>query len=193
MGGLVTFTRHAVTRSSYEVFRKRGDWGTTGAVDRLGRKGFLTTWVDTGVQRLVLVNTHLLANYDEDWSPGNRYAVQQEDELRQLGDALEGLGDDVSLVVAGDFNIPAAHPMLDRFRQRTGLRNAQTEPSPTYRSPDPSQPGQQIDHILYRFGAGADATVTTRLRFEAEVPLADGRLHYPSDHFGVEADFEIAR
>ncbi|HEY8760857.1 MAG TPA: endonuclease/exonuclease/phosphatase family protein [Candidatus Dormibacteraeota bacterium] len=191
MGGLVTFARAEVKRSGYEMFRRRGDWGTLGAADRLGRKGFLTTWFEVAGEPLLLVNTHLLANYDEDWSPSNRYAVQQLDELNQLGDALGNLEKDALLLVAGDFNVPADHPMLAEFMSRTGLRNAAATPAATYRSLNPEVSGQQIDHVFFRHPPGASVSTTTKLHFEEKVALADGRTMYASDHFGVEAGIDL--
>jgi endonuclease/exonuclease/phosphatase family metal-dependent hydrolase len=191
MGGLVTFARADVKRQSYEIFRRRGDWGNLGTFDRLARKGFLTTWFEVGGEPLILVNTHLLANYDEDWSPRNRYAVQQLDELDQLGDALSNLAKDATLLVAGDFNVPADHPMLAAFMGRTKLRNAAAAPAATYRSLRPEAPGQQIDHVLFRQASGGSVSITTKLHFEDKVELADGRRMFVSDHFGVEAKLQL--
>ena len=192
MGGLVTFARAAPARSSYEMFRRRGDWGTMGAADRIGRKGFLTTWLDLEGRAVIIVNTHLLANYDEDWSPSNRYATQQLDELEQLGDALLRLDGDALLLVAGDFNIPGANPMLAEFMKRTGLRNtAAARPAVTYRTTRPEAPGQQIDHVFFRPSAADRVTVDSTLHFEAEVAMPDGRTRFASDHFGVEARLDL--
>lgn len=190
MGGLVTFARADVKRQSYEIFRRRGDWGNLGTFDRLARKGFLTTWFEVGGEPLILVNTHLLANYDEDWSPRNRYAVQQLDELGQLADALCNLERKALLLVAGDFNVPAAHPMLAEFMSRTDLHNSAETAAATYRSIRPDAPDQQIDHILYRPPQGASIAATSKLHFEEELPVTGGRTLFASDHFGVEAALE---
>ena len=193
MGGLVTFARVAVGRSSFEKFRRRGDWGTLGAADRIGRKGFLTTWLELEGASVIVVNTHLLANYDEDWAPSNRYAIQQLDELEQLGSALSRLERDALLLVVGDFNIPAANPMLVEFMERAGLRSAAAgTPAATYRTTKPEAPGQQIDHVFFRPSPGDSFTVDSKLHFEDEVRLPDGGTRYASDHFGVEARLEPA-
>ena len=186
MGGLVTFARSDAGRSDYEMFRRRGDWGTLGTADRLGRKGFLTTRFVVGGEPLILVNTHLLANYDEDWSPSNRYAVQQLDELRQLGDALSSLEKDTMLVVAGDFNVPAADPMLVEFKGRTGLLSTVAAAAATYRSLSPGAPTHQIDHVFVRPPTGRSVRLTTRLLFEEAVAVPGGRPMFVSDHFGLE-------
>ena len=71
-----------------------------------------------------MINTHLLANFDRDWSRCNRFAVEQEDELGELADAVAAEDAAVPLVVVGDLNVPTEAWLLDDFLGRTGLRDA---------------------------------------------------------------------
>jgi endonuclease/exonuclease/phosphatase family metal-dependent hydrolase len=195
MGGLVTFARRPVERSVYEVFRDRGlRWNISWA-DRLLRKGFLTSWLRLDAMPVVVINTHLLANYDEDWSAGNRFVRHQESELQQLGDAIERLDRDALLLVAGDLNVPRATPMLEELMARCGLRDAfaawSGPPPPTIRQPAPGGPALAIDHILYRHPTGRGLHVTARLRFVEPVQLSNGRTAHPSDHLAVEAEIAL--
>lgn len=195
MGGLVTFARHPIARRTYEVFRERGlRWDISWA-DRLLRKGFLTSWLHIDALPVVVVNTHLLANYDEDWTPGNRYVRQQSSELEQLGEAIERLDKEALLLVAGDLNVPATTPMLEQFMARCGLRDtfasSHSPAPPTIRQSTTGRPPVAIDHILYRHPNGHPVSVTARLRFVEAVQLSDGRRVHASDHFAVEAEIAL--
>lgn len=193
-GGLVNFARPPIRKSSYEVFRRRGDWWSIGAADRLLRKGFLTSWLQFEDVPVVVVNTHLLANYDQDWTAGNRYVRHQQAELDQLAQAIGRLDRETLLIVAGDFNVPAESPMFEGFLESCGLRNASGPhiPRPTWRPPGSSEGTIVIDHVLYREPPGIAVAVTSRLRFDSQVRLSDGTMTFPSDHLGIEAEFALA-
>jgi len=195
MGGLVTFARRPIERSSYEVFRKRGlRWNISWA-DKLLRKGFLTSWLHLEAMPVVVVNTHLLANYDEDWSPGNRFVRHQASELEQLAEAIERLDKNALLLVAGDLNVPETTPMLEQFMSRCGLRSASASSAgpapPTIRHSVPGGPTYAIDHILYRHPSGRELPVKARLRFVEPVQLLNGRTVHASDHLAVEAEIGL--
>ena len=181
-GGLVSFARHPVERSAFEAFDECGQWWTMGAADRLLRKGFLVSWVRRDGLPVVVVNTHLLANYDEDWSPENRFARQQRSELDQLSAALTLLDPAALLVVAGDLNVPGDNSMFRDFIARCGLRDAFAG--------DPGQ-ARRIDHILYRHPSGGELRVDARYRFTDPLRLADGRTMRASDHLAVEATIHL--
>jgi endonuclease/exonuclease/phosphatase family metal-dependent hydrolase len=194
-GGLVSFSRRPIERSSYEVFRERGPHWTLGWADRLLRKGFLISWLHLDVLPIVVINTHLLANYDEDWAPGNRFAREQRNDLAQLADAIGRLDREALVIVAGDFNVPVLSPMFEEFTTKCDLRDAYDSAAssrpPTLRQPRLDRPGLAIDHILYRQPPGQRLRVTARLRFEEQVRLASGRLAFPSDHIAVEANIVL--
>jgi endonuclease/exonuclease/phosphatase family metal-dependent hydrolase len=194
MGGLVTFVRRPIDRTSYEVFRERGMRWNISWADRLLRKGFLTSWIQLDALPVVVVNTHMLANYDEDWAPGNRYARQQLSELEQLADAIDRLDRNAVLLVAGDLNVPETTPMLEEFMSRCGLRDAFSTAGPappTIRHSAPGRPLVAIDHILYRHPSGRELSVTARLRFVDPVQLSNGRTVHASDHLAVEAEIAL--
>jgi len=194
-GGLVSFSRRPIERSSYEVFRGRGPNWTLGWADRLLRKGFLISWLRLDALPMVVVNTHLLANYDEDWAPDNRFAREQRNDLIQLAEAIEGLDKSALVIVAGDFNVPATSPMFEKFTSRCDLRAAfGSAPSaipPTIRRSSSDSPALAIDHILYRHPSGKPLHVTAQLRFEEPLLLAKSRPTFASDHLGVEAEIVL--
>jgi endonuclease/exonuclease/phosphatase family metal-dependent hydrolase len=154
----------------------------------LMRKGAQVAVVDTPGGPLAVVNTHLSANRDDDWSPQNRYSAVARAELASLGAALAALPARLPAVVTGDLNLPRNSALLAGFCAEAGLRDAMAgDTRPTYR-PTPGWPDPPaFDHVLLR-----GMTAECRLTLEDDtVTLGDGREVYLSDHFGVEADLRV--
>ncbi|MCP9952409.1 endonuclease/exonuclease/phosphatase family protein [Actinomadura madurae] len=105
-GGLVTLSRHPITRRHFQPFAlarpARPEW--------LLGKGALFTRVRLPTGHLTVVNAHLSANMDMDWSPGNRYAKVEQSELRRLASAINRIDRAEPLVAMGDFNVPRDSP-----------------------------------------------------------------------------------
>ena len=187
-GGLVILSRWPVVSRRYVVYRRRGRWRNAGRTDWLIRKGLLMVELDAGGRRLVLVNTHLLANYDADWSVENDYARQEHEALGQLAEELDAVGQDRPLVVTGDINVPSGTWLFDDFLRRTGLRDAfDGGGEPTCRPAPPDGSPYDIDHVLVRGPVQASA----ELRFRDPVRLPDGRTVPLSDHVGVAAELRF--
>jgi endonuclease/exonuclease/phosphatase family metal-dependent hydrolase len=191
-GGLVSFSRRPIERSSFEVFRGRGPHWTLGWVDRLMRKGFLISWLRLDSLPMVVINTHFLANYDEDWTPGNRFAMEQMNDLTQLAEAIARLDRSALVIVAGDLNIPATSPMFEDFVSSCELHDvfacAPSAVPSTIRPSTASSPALAIDRILYRHPSNEPLAVTARLRFEEPLQLSNSRTVFASDHLAVEAE-----
>jgi endonuclease/exonuclease/phosphatase family metal-dependent hydrolase len=184
LGGLVTLSRWPIEHQRYQVYRQRGQMLTIALADWVLRKGFLRTTLRIEGQPLVVVNTHLLANYDEDWSPENRYARQLRSELAQLADHILALESTAPVIVAGDLNTPSDSPFFAEFIRNAGLH---------YVPCGPTAPGAEyaIDYVLVRPPAAMRVEMSTQVRFDTEVILADGRRSRLSDHNGVEATISL--
>jgi endonuclease/exonuclease/phosphatase family metal-dependent hydrolase len=176
-GGLVMLARKPHTAYSAKGFdlRKpaRPEW--------LMRKGFQLSVVDG----LTVVNTHLSANRDDDWSPSNRYTAIAKAELDELSAALSGIGE--PLVVTGDFNLPRESSVLQEFIATNGLTDAMAgDTRPTYR-PTPQWPNPPaFDHVLVR-----GLTARSELVFQEKVTLDDGRSAFLSDHYGIATSLDV--
>jgi endonuclease/exonuclease/phosphatase family metal-dependent hydrolase len=194
-GGLVNFARRPIESGSYEVFRGKAPRWTLGLADRLLRKGFLISRLRLDALPVVVVNTHMLANYDEDWTPGNRFVTEQRKDLAQLAEAVSRLDREALVIVAGDFNVPMTNPLFEEFASRCDLRSAfgpaQDAAPATIRQSRPDLPALTIDNVLFRAPAGLSLRATARLRFEEQVLLASGRHAFASDHLAVEAEFAL--
>ena len=175
-GGLVTLSRHPVERRHFLTFTAvrpaRPEW--------LLRKGALFTRVRLPGGYLTVVNTHLSANMDLDWSPSNVYAKTERAELCELAAAINRIPKAEPMVVVGDFNVPRKSPLFEEFAQVTGLKDVMVgDTGPTFR-PE-VEVIEPIDQVLVRPGLDASARVV----FKDEVPLPDGRTTFLSDQYGI--------
>ncbi|WP_165978261.1 endonuclease/exonuclease/phosphatase family protein [Actinomadura darangshiensis] len=177
-GGLVTLSRWPITRTHFLTYAigppVRPEW--------LLRKGALFTRLRAPGGFLTVVNTHLSANMDMDWSASNAYTKVEQSELRQLEAAINRIPQSEAMVVMGDFNVPRDSSYFQEFVSATGLQDAlKGDTEPTYR-PDYADIGA-IDQLLVRPGVEA----ATRVVFKEEIRLPDGRPAVLSDHYGIEA------
>ncbi|GAB7036807.1 MULTISPECIES: endonuclease/exonuclease/phosphatase family protein [Catenuloplanes] len=176
-GGLVLLSRRPVTAPRFVPYPTTGP----ARAEWLMRKGFQAATVD-GV---LVVNTHLSANRDGDWSAGNRYTAVHRAELDRLASWLAAeAGPDRPVIVTGDLNVPRGKPALRDFLSATGLHDVLAgDPRPTYR-PTPRWPTPPaFDHVLVR-GLHGHADLV----LQEAVPLSHGRSGFLSDHYGVTAE-----
>ncbi|MEV6346002.1 endonuclease/exonuclease/phosphatase family protein [Actinoplanes sp. NPDC051851] len=177
-GGLVVLSRLPVTGSRFVRFPMTGPVRP----EFLMRKGALIVTVQSGGTSVDVVNTHLSANRDDDWSAENRYTRVARAELAVVSGEISG-----PTVVTGDLNLPRGSAPLTDFIHRNGLHDLMAGDSrPTYRPtaawPDPPA----FDHIL----ASDGITGTADLVLREETTAAGDFL---SDHFGVRAELSLSR
>jgi endonuclease/exonuclease/phosphatase family metal-dependent hydrolase len=156
-------------------------------------KGAQAVVVRTPAGELAVVNTHLSANSDDDWSPANRFTAIARAELGQLGQVVDALDPALPVVVVGDLNVPRESAALAAFREAAGLHDVLAgDTRPTYR-PTPSwATPPAFDHVLIRAGAGAQLAGQARLVLQDAVRLPDGRSMFLSDHYGIETDLRLS-
>ena len=179
-GGLVTASNALVEDSTFETYRT-GVWFECGA-----RKGLLSTRLRWDASAVTVINTHLLANYDEDWSLDNRYARKQLDELSQLAAAVRRVPDDHLLVVAGDFNVPLTSPQFAGF-----MADCRLVAAFDWSQVAAGERGSlAIDNVLVRGPQGCPVEARAEICLRDRVQLGDGRSVYPSDHVAVVAELQ---
>ncbi|MEU5281728.1 endonuclease/exonuclease/phosphatase family protein [Streptomyces asoensis] len=184
-GGLVLLSRWPISR--YRFVR----YPTTGPVrgELLMRKGAQVAYVATPTGELAVVNTHLSANRDDDWSPANRYTRIAAGELARLTALVAAIDPSLPVAVVGDLNLPRDSATLTDFITAAGLSDVLAgDTRPTYR-PTPGWPSPPaLDHVLIRAAAGETLTGNADFVFQDKVTLGDGRRAYLSDHYGVQAE-----
>ncbi len=183
-GGVVTFSRLPVARTAYHGFGTPPDTPgiSRGIRLRAGLKGALVTML--AAPGLSVVNTHPVANWDGDWSPGNRFYPLHRAQLTALARVMREV--DGPAVLCGDFNLARDSALFDDFMADTGLGDAfEGECPPTFRAEylPPGKPPHCIDYILTAGGAKTEAATVT---FVDQEPLPGGP-GYVSDHLGLRA------
>lgn len=184
-GGLLILSRWPIARCRF------GRYPVTAPMrpELLMRKGAQVALIRGPDGDLAVVNTHLSANRDDDWSAGNRYTRVARTELSRLTTLVSGIDPALPVAAMGDFNVPRGSPVLADLMAGTGLRDALAgNTEPTYR-PTPSFPSPPaFDHVFVRSAPGAELAARSRLVFRDAVSMPDGRSMYLSDHYGIETD-----
>ena len=188
-GGVLTLSRVRPTSSFFEPYRERGFWYTPMLLDKLFYKGMLITkflWRDISV---VVINTHLLANFVGDWDRSGMYARVEEKQLSQLANTVHNQPKDSLVIVAGDFNIPRGSKLYGDFMVSSGLIDPLAgDTRPTLRTPVkiPSQHSLAIDYVLFRKPLGHSLEIDCDLCFSSKYSVDKWHQGYLSDHSGIE-------
>jgi endonuclease/exonuclease/phosphatase (EEP) superfamily protein YafD len=138
---------------------------------------------------LVVINTHILANYSGDWERQGVFARMQEKQLRQLADTVAAQPSNALVAVVGDFNLPRGSQLYQDFLQQTGLMDALAgDQRPTHRPPPgvPAHYSLPIDFVFMRVPASLSLQITGDLRFSSKLALTHKHQDYLSDHNAIE-------
>jgi endonuclease/exonuclease/phosphatase family metal-dependent hydrolase len=183
-GGVVTFSRLPVAGRAYHRFGlpPEAPGISRGIRLRAGLKGALVTTLRAS--GLAVVNTHPVANWDGDWTPGNRFYPLHQAQLAVLARVMREIPGPA--VLCGDFNLARDSSLFDGFMAETGLGDAfEGRCPPTFRAeylPE-GKPPHCIDFILTGGGVKAEDAA---LAFTGPEPLSAGP-GYVSDHIGLRA------
>lgn len=192
-GGLLTLSRWPIKNTRFSLYPERGWWHTPSLADRLLHKGVLITEVTCARQRIVIMNTHLTANYNNNWSRSNRYARLEQAQLQQLATLVNEQTPDSIVIIAGDFNIPRRSWLYHEFVETTGVVDPMAEdqkPTQYLFRMLPSHFQQAIDHVFVRLPATHEVEATAELLFEEKIRLISGRLARLSDHMAIKLHLE---
>jgi len=193
-GGLLTLAHTPIESSAFDLYRERGLWYTPALADWILHKGVLITRIKHDGLTVVLLNTHLTANYTGDWKRGNLYARHEWEQLRQLAQIVHAQPPDALIIVAGDFNVPRGSWLADEFIALAGLIDPLAgSTQPTYRPtpPMPARYAAAIDFTLIRLPAQlataqADLQAEATLIYREKHTLSNGKSAYLSDHCGIK-------
>jgi endonuclease/exonuclease/phosphatase (EEP) superfamily protein YafD len=191
-GGLLTLSRLPVVTHNYVPFEEQGRWYHLELMDRLLDKGLLTTQYDYAGLPLVVVNTHIIANYAADYGRQGRPALRQQSQLRQLATVIAALPKEALVVLVGDFNLPRGSWLYEEFLETSGMEDTLSgDHRPTYR-PLPGVPSHYalpIDFVFVRRPSHLPITCASSLCLDQPVPLVGGYRNFLSDHLGIISQF----
>lgn len=191
-GGLVTLSRLPLSAQRFETYVEQGRWYLPTAMDRFLRKGMLISSLHWEGAPVVVINTHVIANYNGDWERQGVFARMQEKQLHQLAEVVAIQPSNALVVVVGDFNIPRGSRLYTNFLQWTGLIDTLAEDRrPTHRPPRgvPEHYSLPIDFTFVRVPPSLSLQITCDLRFSSKLELARSHHDYLSDHNAIEVSF----
>lgn len=193
-GGLVTLSRLPLATGHFETFTEQGSWYLPTAMDRFLRKGMLINTLYWGDVPVVVINTHILANYSGDWERHGVFTRMQVKQLHQLADTVMAQPSNAVVVVVGDFNLPRGSHLYHNFLQQTGLMDVLAgDQRPTHRPPPgvPAHYSLPIDFVFVRMPLSLALQITGDLRFSGKLNLTHKHHDYLSDHNAIEVRFTL--
>lgn len=180
-GGLAVFSRIPLDRHRFEVYQDRGAWHSLSIADWALYKGILSVHLDVDGQQIIVLNTHMNANYSGIWHRENPLVQIQAHQVEQLIQTINSIPDDLLLVVCGDLNFPRATFLYDNLISGGRLVDPMADdPRSTYR-PFPLVPAKwkiPLDYVLYRRPIHKDVQVYTDL-----IEVEDSRKSHPVQRF----------
>jgi endonuclease/exonuclease/phosphatase family metal-dependent hydrolase len=188
-GGLLTLSAAPIETREFILYQERGLWYTPALTDWILHKGMLITRMTLHGLRVVVINTHLTANYMGNWGRGNAYAEHEHNQLMELARVVRAQPDHALVVVAGDFNVPRGSWLYESFMMQSRLTDpmaGETQPTLRPRRGMPRRYFAPIDYTLFRSPPLHGCQINSHLRFEDPVELGNGRSAHVSDHIGVE-------
>jgi endonuclease/exonuclease/phosphatase family metal-dependent hydrolase len=187
-GGLLTLARLPIEGRAFTLFRERTVVSPLAMMDWALHKGVLLTRVSVAQVPVVVLNTHLSANYRSNWSPNIAYARVEHAQLMQLAEIVRAQPPAALVVAAGDFNIPRGSWLYDDFLAASGMVDPLAgDERPTHRMPRgiPARFARPIDFALLRLPSLPGLAVQSDHCFDQPLPLIGGRSGYLSDHVGI--------
>ena len=192
-GGLLTLSRLPVVKHNYVPFVEQGRWMHLEIMDRMLDKGILVTHYDIDGLPIIVINTHIMANYAADYARTGRPALRQQSQLRQLADDIQAMPSDALVMLVGDFNLPRGSWLYEEFLEASGMEDTlEGDARPTYR-PLPGVPSHYalpIDFVFVRQPKARTISCSSNLCLDRPVRLVGGYHNFLSDHLGIISHFE---
>jgi endonuclease/exonuclease/phosphatase family metal-dependent hydrolase len=192
-GGLLTLARLPIEGRAFELYRTRGIVSPPAVMDWALHKGVLVARLSLAGTPIVVLNTHLSANYSVDWGAHNRYARVEQLQLQQLAEIVREQPSEAVVIAAGDFNIPRGSWLYDEFLAASGMVDPLAgDMRPTQRMPPgvPARFALPIDYALLRSPPLPGLRIQSEHRLAGRLPIAGARADYLSDHVGIELRLE---
>ena len=153
-GGLLTLAKVSAENQSFVAYPDRGWPFSIGFADWALEKGVLRTEFEVNKQPIVVMNTHLQANYLGNWSNANFMVRIQTKQVQYLAALVRAEVPDALVILCGDFNFPRHAFMYAELLAQGGLVDVLADdPRPTY-IPFPMVPetwNTALDYLLIRY------------------------------------------
>jgi endonuclease/exonuclease/phosphatase family metal-dependent hydrolase len=185
MGGLVTASKIPFVSYDFLPFPNRGKWWSIGFADWALRKGVLVTTFDVEGQEVIVLNTHLHANYLGSWHRDGMLSKIQSDQVRYLAEQAKAQSKDALIMICGDFNFPRETFLYEELAGVSGFIDPlKNDPRPTYRPVSilASKWSVTLDFIFYRKPDRIDIDINADILCVENSRANNDRSKFLSDH-----------
>jgi endonuclease/exonuclease/phosphatase family metal-dependent hydrolase len=152
-GGLAVFSRLPIIQYHFEVYQDMGSWHSISFPDWATYKGILSVNLDVDGLQIIVLNTHLNANYYGVWHRANPLARIEQRQVEQLNRAIHSFSEQALVIVCGDFNFPRDSFLYEELVAPNNLLDPLiNDQRPSYR-PFPMVPIKwktSLDYMLIR-------------------------------------------
>jgi len=181
-GGLATFSRLPVVRHYFEAYQDMGTWHSLSFPDWATYKGFLSINLEVEGMPIIVLNTHLNANYSGVWRGTNPLARIEQHQVQQLHQAIHALPEAALVIACGDFNFPRNSFLYEELMAQNNLLDPLIDdPRSSYR-PFPLVSTKKwktsLDYVLIRQPAQKNFQVQADV-----VEIADTEKRHPIRRF----------
>ena len=152
-GGLAVFSRLPLAHHRFDVYQDRGAWHSISFADWALYKGILSVHLAVDDLQIIVLNTHLNANYTGAWHRENPLARIQTRQVEQLIRAIRSISNEALVIVCGDLNFPRASFLYEDLIIGGGLVDPMVDDQRSTYRPFPLVPSKwkiSLDYVLYR-------------------------------------------
>jgi len=180
-GGLVTISKIPIQKASFvsypnpKIFKRIF----------LGKGVLINKIKDSAIY---ILNTHLTANRDNDWSKTNRFYPVHVSQIEKLKKAIENIKSFNFLIVSGDFNISKNSDLYKNITDKIQLKDVFKEYNfPTFHQEFMSkkEKSNRIDYILIKTKKRWSSTKKSHLFTKAQIAKNINK-GFLSDHIGLQ-------
>ncbi len=184
-GGLVVFSKLPLIKQGFVEFKKNGTFRNKSFIWKLLKNGILITKLVN--HPVILLNTHLTANFDWDWSLSNRFVPYLTSQLQQMKRTLEVYSDKNIVLSVGDFNMDRNTEIYKNFLKENAVTDIFADVDYTSMHEFYAQPGKEPPITDYIFLSKERYRVSVKEKnvvFKDKV--TEGKKEfYLSDHTGL--------
>ena len=180
-GGLAIFSRLPVIQHRFEAFQDMGTWHSLSFPDWATHKGILSVHLEIDGLEVIVLNTHLNANYSGVWRRTNPLAQIEQRQVQQLHQAIHALPKEALVIACGDFNFPRHSFLYEELVAQNDLLDPLVNDQRTSYRPFPlvsSKWKTSLDYLLVRQPAGQDFQVQAEV-----VEISDLQKWLPFQRF----------
>lgn len=150
--GLVTFSKESIVSNIFESLSFH--------------RGVLISKLKSG---MIIVNVHLIANTDGDWSKGNRFYTKHKIQLNKLNEILNKFNLSQHIILSGDFNLAKTSDLYNYFLKKGAWKDTMPlDFEATFHAEflAHDRKPQRVDYILIK---GDFKVLSTLLLFDSKV------------------------